>query len=86
LRWMGTGMRDEAEFDIEELLRREGRRPIPEPRPDLVHRTLERVRGWILLHDVVRLLTLEGFWRSSNRADGDARTAEERQNSDRAVD
>ena len=66
---------------IEEWLREEGRRPVPEPSPDLIARTLRRVQGWVLARDLIGLATLEGVWSSWRRQKSDAQVGEERQDS-----
>ena len=66
---MGDGSeRDE----IERLLSGEVGRPVPPPSPDLIPRTIRRVRDWILVGDLLRLITFDYFWNSTNGDDGSA--------------
>lgn len=67
--------------DLEEILQQEAEAPIPPPRPDLPNLAIRKVRGWILLTDLVRWATLEGLWASLSRNSADARGGEERQDS-----
>ena len=74
-------MYEEPGPEIEEWLREEGRRPIPDPSPDLIARTLQRVQGWVLARDLVGFATLEGVWSAWRRQKIDAQAGEERQDS-----
>ena len=65
--------------DLEEILQKEAEAPMPPPRADLPNLAIRRVRGWILMTDLVRWATLEGLWASFSRNSGDARGGEERQ-------
>ena len=40
--------------------------------PDLIPRTIRRVRDWILVGDLLRLITFDYFWNSTNGDDGSA--------------
>jgi hypothetical protein len=72
---------EDAEREIEELLRREIGGLAPVPASDLVARTIRRVQALILVGDLLRLATFEGFWMSRERADDDAERPRERQDS-----
>lgn len=65
--------------DLEEILQKEAEAPIPPPRADLANLAIRKVRGWILMTDLIRWATLEGVWASLSRNSGDARGREERQ-------
>ncbi len=56
--------------EIERLLELEARTEIPPPPADLVPRTIRRVRNWLLVGDLLRLVTLEALWSRAN-GDGD---------------
>lgn len=73
------GGEDEDRPDIEGLLQEEADRPVPEPSRDLIQTTLARVRNWILVGDLLRLVTLEGLWKSANDDDDGASEQRERQ-------
>ena len=70
-----------ASDEIEGLLRQEASRDVPQPPSDLAARTIRRVRNWILVGDLLRLVTLEALWRSTNGHDGGASGRRERQDS-----
>ena len=53
--------------DVEDLFRVVQEDPIPEANADLVSRTLRRVRGMLLLRDLIGLATLETVWDSLTR-------------------
>ena len=72
---------DANETEIERLLTREGLHPVPRPRPDLVSRTLKRIQNWVVMGDLLRLVTLEGLWTAFMRRKRDAKASEERQDS-----
>jgi len=64
-------MHDQEEGqEIEALLRAEAARPIPPPSPDLIGRTLRRVRNWTLVGDLLRFATFEGLWKSMHPDQG----------------
>ena len=65
--------------EIDRLLEQEAARDLPPPTADLVPRTIRRVRNWILVGDLLRLLTLEALWGSMNGDDGGASERQERQ-------
>ncbi len=67
--------------DLEAILQKEAEAPIPLPRADLPNLAIRRVRGWILMTDLVRWATFEGLWASLSRNSSDARGHEERQDS-----
>jgi len=66
--------------DVEQLLRAATDEKLPEPSPDLIHRTIGRVRHLILLGDLLRLATLEGLWGRFSKQDADAESADQRHN------
>ena len=70
-----------ANHDVERLLRVATDETLPEPSPDLIHRTIARVRRLILFGDLLRLATLEGLWRRSSKRKDDAESANQRHNS-----
>lgn len=58
---------EELGADVEDLFRVVQEDPIPEANADLVSRTLRRVRGMLLLRDLIGLATLETVWDSLTR-------------------
>ena len=72
-------MQDEDEVVIARWLGAEGSRPVPLPSADLVSRTLQRVRSSVLLGDLLRLMTFEGFWSRAGHGRVGAETPGERQ-------
>ena len=72
-------LEDPDPHDVAQLLRMETAEEIPPPSPDLIARTIGRVRNWILLGDLLRLATLGGFWKSDHADDSDAQTGRSRQ-------
>jgi len=56
--------------DQEEGQEIEAARPIPPHSPDLIGRTLRRVRNWTLVGDLLRFATLEGLWKSRQSDEG----------------
>ena len=72
-------MRENGAPDIESLLHQEGRKAVPQPRPDLARRTIERIRHWVVVGDLLRLATLEGVWDKLRHRGEDAQSSNERQ-------
>lgn len=64
---------------IEGLLRQEAAREVPPPSAELVPRTIRRIRNWILLGDLLRLVTLEALWSRTHGHDDGALGRQERQ-------
>lgn len=75
----GLGLDEDSEREIGDLLRRGTGGLPPLPSTDLVARTIRRVQTLILVGDLLRLATFEGFWMSRERADDDAKRSRERQ-------
>lgn len=57
-------LKADSEAEVEALLGVLADEPAPGPAPDLVSRTLRRVRGMLLLRDLVGFATVEALWES----------------------
>lgn len=72
---------DEEGISVDRILRQTAEEPVPPPSPDLIARTLRKVRALILAGDLLRFVTLEALWKSKDGRDDDAAQPQERQDS-----
>lgn len=78
---LGESAESGGDHEVERLLGAVTDETHPEPPPDLIHRTLGRIRRLILFGDLLRLATLEGLWGRSSPREADAESADQRHNS-----